>query len=163
MQQLWAPWRLSYVVAEPAPGCVFCNALASERDDETLLVHREPAAFVLMNRFPYSGGHVLVIPRRHVGSPAELPAEEWSGLFDLVRRSTIVIARTLKTHGTNVGMNLGRAAGAGIEAHLHVHIVPRWNGDTNFMPVLSDTKVVSEALTATWSKLREAFRAEAGA
>lgn len=161
MQQLWAPWRLSYVVSEPAPGCVFCNALASDRDDLSLLVHREREAFVLMNRYPYNGGHVLIIPRRHVGSPADLPADEWASLFDLVRRSTLVVARTLKAHGTNVGMNLGRVAGAGIEDHLHVHLVPRWNGDTNFMPVLGDTKVVSEALEATWEKLRDAFRAEA--
>jgi ATP adenylyltransferase len=161
MQQLWAPWRMTYVVSEPEPGCVLCNAWAGEHDDRTLLVHREADAFVLMNRFPYNGGHVMVIPRRHVGNPADLPAAEWAALFDLVRRTTLVVSRALKTHGLNVGMNLGRTAGAGIDEHLHVHVVPRWNGDTNFMPVLADTKVVSEALEATWARLRNAFREEA--
>jgi ATP adenylyltransferase len=103
----------------------------------------------------------MVIPRRHVGNPADLPAAEWAALFDLVRRTTLVVSRALKTHGLNVGMNLGRTAGAGIDEHLHVHVVPRWNGDTNFMPVLADTKVVSEALEATWARLRNAFREEA--
>jgi ATP adenylyltransferase len=162
MDQMWAPWRMAYILSEPVEGCVFCDAFASEDDARTLVVHREAHAFVIMNRYPYNGGHVMVIPARHVSSLEALPPEAWAALTDLLRRAVGIITRALKADGANVGMNLGLAGGAGIADHIHFHVVPRWSGDTNFMPVIGDVKVVSEALEATWAKLRDAFRAEEG-
>ena len=160
MKPIWAPWRMAYILSEPVEGCVFCDAFGAEDDERTLVVYREPRAFVIMNRYPYNGGHVMVIPARHVSSPEALPPEDWAATTDLLRRTVGVVTRTLKADGANVGMNLGLVAGAGIADHIHFHVVPRWNGDTNFMPVIGDAKVVSEALEATWAKLRDAFRAE---
>jgi ATP adenylyltransferase len=162
MQTMFAPWRMQYILGEPGEGCVFCRAFAGQDDRETLVVHREAEAFVLMNRFPYNSGHVMVIPARHAGDPAELSPAEWAALGVLLRRTVAVVSQTLQAQGCNLGMNLGRVAGAGIADHLHFHVVPRWNGDTNYMPVLADTKIVSEALEQTWDKLRQAFQAGVG-
>ncbi len=160
MERSWAPWRREHILSDPPEGCVFCHAwsAAPEEDERLLVVHRDQDAFVLMNRFPYNGGHVLVIPAKHVGDPADLDPESWRRLTELLRRTTITVARAYSAEGVNVGMNLGQVAGAGITDHLHFHVVPRWNGDTNFMPVLGDVKVISEHLTTSWSVLRDAFR-----
>jgi len=164
MERLWAPWRQAYILSDPPVGCVFCAAWEAPDDREPLVVHRESQAFVLMNRFPYNGGHVLVIPARHAARPADLTPGEWAALTDLLGRTTTIVIDALRAQGANVGMNLGRTAGAGIADHLHFHVVPRWEGDTNFMPLLGDVKVVSEHLVSTWEKLREAFgRVGAGA
>ncbi len=161
MERSWAPWRREYILSDPPEGCVFCHAWAADpaKDKELLVVHREQDAFVLMNRYPYNGGHVLVIPSQHVGDPADLSPEAWARLSDLLRRTTITVTRALKAQGANVGMNLGQVAGAGITDHLHFHVVPRWNGDTNFMPVLGDVKVISEHRTTSWAPLKAAFEA----
>lgn len=159
MERSWAPWRREYILSDPPEGCVFCHAwdAAPEKDEDLLVVWREEDAFVLMNRYPYNGGHVLVIPSRHVGDPVELDPQAWVRLTDLLRRTAIIVTKALSAEGANIGMNLGQVAGAGITDHLHFHVVPRWNGDTNFMPVVGDTKVISEALTTSWAVLKKAF------
>ena len=157
MKQLWAPWRLEYVAAaDEQEGCVFCLADAGD-DEEQLVVYRGDRAFVLLNKFPYASGHLMVAPRRHVGEFAELQDEEALDLHRLAAQAMAALAETFSPQGYNVGWNLGRIAGAGIVDHVHVHVVPRWAGDTNFMPVLADVKVLPEHLTETRRKLAAAW------
>ena len=152
-RQLWAPWRLEYVSkADEEEGCVFCRAL--ERDDEELLVvRRGDRAFVLLNKFPYSSGHLMVAPKRHVGDFGALEADEVSEIHALAARGIDALKDTYRPDGFNLGWNLGRVAGAGVVDHVHLHVVPRWSGDTNFMPVLADVKVLPEHLVETRAKL----------
>jgi ATP adenylyltransferase len=155
---LWAPWRLEYIQqADEQDGCVFCLAAASGDDAEALVVHRGTAAFVLLNKFPYSSGHLMVAPVRHVGEFAELTDEEALEIHRLAERGIAALAETYAPQGYNLGWNLGRIAGAGIVDHVHLHVVPRWAGDTNFMPVLADVKVMPEHLAATREKLAGAW------
>jgi ATP adenylyltransferase len=158
-KQLWAPWRLEYVEqAHELPGCVFCAEAANEiAADASLLVHRGETAIVLLNKFPYSSGHLLAAPMRHVGTLDELTDEEALELHRLAVASIGALERTYGPDGFNLGWNLGHIAGAGIADHVHVHVVPRWSGDTNFMPVLADVKVLPEHLLATRDRLREAW------
>jgi ATP adenylyltransferase len=154
---LWAPWRLEYIQqADEQEGCVFCRALEGT-DEEMLVVHRGRLAFVLLNRFPYSSGHVMVAPIRHVGDFAELTDEEALEIHRLAERAIAALAETYSPQGYNLGWNLGRIAGAGVLDHVHLHVVPRWAGDTNFMPVLADVKVMPEHLQATREKLAGAW------
>jgi ATP adenylyltransferase len=157
VKQLWAPWRLEYVAAaDEQEGCVFC--LAEEGDDEErLVVHRGELGFVLLNRFPYASGHLMVAARRHVGDFAELTDEEALELHHLAAQGLAALAATFRPDGYNLGWNLGRVAGAGIVDHVHQHVVPRWSGDTNFMPVLADVKVLPEHLLETRRKLANAW------
>lgn len=153
MKQLWAPWRLEYVVAaDEQEGCVFCLAEAGE-DEERLVVRRGRRAFVLLNRFPYASGHLMVAPKRHVAELAELDDGEAVEMHRLAVQSMAALAETFGPQGYNLGWNVGRIAGAGIVDHVHMHVVPRWAGDTNFMPVLADVKVLPEALAETRRKL----------
>jgi ATP adenylyltransferase len=155
---LWAPWRIEYIESTDRPdGCIFCIKPAETDDRANLIVHRGVRAFVILNRFPYNNGHLMVVPYRHTADLSALDPEERAELFDLLVASQRALVSGLRPHGFNIGMNLGRTGGAGIEDHLHFHIVPRWNGDTNFMPVLGHTKVVSEGLERTWEKLVPAF------
>jgi ATP adenylyltransferase len=155
--RLWAPWRLEYIQsADEQPGCVFCRALALD-DADGLIVHRGQLAFVLLNRFPYSSGHLMVAPTRHVGSYVELTDEEAAEIHRLASKAIEALGRSMGPHGFNLGWNLGRVAGAGVVDHVHQHVVPRWGGDTNFMPVLADVKVMPEHLGATREKLLEAW------
>ena len=158
---IWAPWRMEYIVGPKPPGCIFCQfPAAPEADDRAnLLVHRSAHAFTCLNRFPYTSGHVMVIPRAHVSDVAALPGEAWADLQDELRRAVAAVQAAYRPEGLNLGMNLGKAAGAGIEPHLHWHVVPRWVGDNNFMPVIADQRVVPEALDASWERIRAAFRA----
>ena len=158
MNRLWAPWRLAYVSgAEPATGCVFCEALQGDDDRRRLVLHRGRAGFLILNAYPYAPGHVLAVLNRHVGSVEEATADELGEAMRLVQQATAALRRAYRPDGFNVGLNQGRVAGAGIEGHLHVHVVPRWTGDTNFMAVLGDVKVLPEALEATWERLRAAL------
>jgi len=143
--------------ASKSKGCIFCEKPAQGRDEENLIVWRGETCFVILNRFPYNNGHFMVAPYRHVARLDELTGEETLELWRLVSVGISVIEGTMNPDGFNVGINLGRAAGAGVEDHIHVHVVPRWEGDTNFMPVLADTKVIPEHLAATWRRLREGF------
>jgi ATP adenylyltransferase len=154
---LWAPWRLEYIQqADEREDCVFCLAL-SANDEEALVVHRGARAFVLLNKFPYSSGHLMVAPVRHVGEFGDLADEEVLEIHRLAERGMAALAETYAPQGYNLGWNLGRIAGAGVLDHVHLHVVPRWAGDTNFMPVLADVKVLPEHLRATRSKLAAAW------
>jgi ATP adenylyltransferase len=157
LRELWAPWRLEYIQsADQQEGCVFCRA-PGLGDEEGLVVHRGERAFVLLNRFPYASGHLMVAPYRHVGALTELEPEEALEMHSLAATSTEVLGTVMAPQGFNLGWNLGRIAGAGIVDHVHEHVVPRWAGDTNFMPVLADVKVLPEALQSTRRKLAEAW------
>jgi ATP adenylyltransferase len=154
-KQLWAPWRLEYIQsADEQPGCVFCNAQAAE---DGLVVHRGNHAFALLNRFPYASGHFMVAPYRHVGDFAELSDEEVLEIHRLAADGMRALSELYKPEGSNLGWNLGRVAGAGVVDHVHLHVVPRWAADTNFMPVLADVKVMPEHLETTREKLSEAW------
>jgi ATP adenylyltransferase len=156
---LWAPWRLEYVVqADELPGCVFCAEAAGElADAESLVVRRGEAALVILNKYPYSSGHLMAAPVRHVGSLAELSDEEALELHRLAVAGVEALSAIYAPDGFNLGWNLGRVAGAGITDHVHLHVVPRWSGDTNFMPVLADVKVLPEHLLETRDRLRAAW------
>jgi len=160
MQRLWAPWRMQYVADPDAQECIFCVKPKQNQDEENHILYRREAVFVMLNAYPYSNGHLMVAPYRHVGDLAEATPEELAGLFNEAQTCVSLLGRTVNPHGFNVGMNLGRVAGAGFAGHLHLHIVPRWEGDTNFMPVLADTRVLAEALADTYAKLKAALQAQ---
>jgi len=147
---------------DPETGCLFCPRIAADQDQKNLIVYRAPRMIVFMNKYPYNNGHTLVMPLRHVGELDELDRQEFYELFDTVRLARRALDRVMKPHGYNIGINLGLVAGAGVPDHLHVHIVPRWNGDTNFMPVLAGVKVMPEHLARTRDKLARAFAELAG-
>lgn len=149
---LWAPWRVRYVTGPKGERCVFCAAAGG--GDEELTVQRGKLASAIMNAFPYAPGHLLVFPNRHVGDPDQLGSEEVGELWALLCRLLRAARAALNPDGFNVGLNLGPVAGAGIPGHLHLHLVPRWEGDTNFMPVIADTAVISQALSDTAALLR---------
>jgi ATP adenylyltransferase len=156
-KQLWAPWRLEYIArADEEDGCIFCRALRGE-DEDGLVVHRGAQAFVLLNRFPYASGHLMVAPHRHVGEFSELDDSEALAIHRLAGHGMGALAQLYEPQGFNLGWNLGRIAGAGVTDHVHMHIVPRWAGDTNFMPVLADVKVMPEHLADTRKKLAEGW------
>jgi len=156
-RQLWAPWRLEYVQqADDADGCIFCAAVDGD-DEQQLVVHRAEHTLVLLNKFPYSSGHVMVAPRRHVASLDALQDVEALEIHRLATAALAALAATYGPDGYNLGWNLGRVAGAGIVDHVHLHVVPRWAGDTNFMPVLADVKVLPEHLVATRRRLAGAW------
>lgn len=154
MERLWTPWRLAYVTSasKSDPECVFCAAAAPGGGD-TLIVHRGVTCFVILNLYPYNNGHVMVVPRRHIGRLADLTAAELDELMRLTRATEMALEERYHPHGFNMGLNLGKSAGAGVLDHLHMHIVPRWNGDTNFMTVVGETRVLPETLTETARQL----------
>jgi ATP adenylyltransferase len=154
---LWAPWRLQYITGPKSGGCIFCAAGASHDDGAGRVVDRGQRTFTMLNAFPYASGHVMVSPYRHVGSLEDLDAEESCELMRLSQRAVAALRALMKPDGFNIGMNLGKVAGAGFADHLHLHVVPRWNGDSNFMPVIGDTRVVPQSLDATHALLRQAF------
>ena len=157
MEQLWAPWRLEYIVGEKVDGCIFCVFPQQTNDRDNRILYRGKHAFVIMNAFPYSNGHLLVAPYRHTGDFTELSADEGLEMMQLVQMSVRVLKEAANPDAFNIGVNMGTAAGAGIADHIHMHIVPRWNGDTNFMPVFADVKVIPEALEKTYDKLKAIF------
>lgn len=154
---LWAPWRACYVQERNRGGCVFCQALQEPEEAESVLLRRRGLVFVMMNRYPYANGHVLVSPVRHVGDLQGLTSQEAQELMEETRTTLGVLGRVLAPEGFNIGINLGKVAGAGYAGHLHVHIVPRWNGDLNFMPVLAEVRVISQHLMETYAKLKAEF------
>ena len=157
MERLWAPWRLEYISsADNQSGCVFCAAVDGD-DEERLVVHRGRAAIVLLNKFPYASGHLMVAPYRHIGEFGELSDEEVLEVHRLASGAIGALAQTFSPQGYNLGWNLGRVAGAGVVDHVHLHVVPRWAGDTNFMPVLADVKVLPEHLSETRRKLADVW------
>jgi ATP adenylyltransferase len=160
MERLWTPWRLSYVtgVVDPAPGCIFCDAASQTSGSQAeLVLLRTPTAFVILNRYPYNNGHLMVAPNRHVATLAATRAEEQQELMRLMRVAEMTLTEAYQPQGINIGVNIGRPAGAGIVDHLHVHLVPRWGGDTSFISVLGDTRVLPETLADTARRLRPIF------
>lgn len=157
MERLWAPWRIQYITAGKVEGCIFCNKADEDQDEENMILKRGKLSFIMMNAFPYNNGHLMIAPYRHIGDLSLLTDEEMLNVMQMVRDGKELLSKAFSPDGFNIGINLGRVAGAGIEDHVHVHIVPRWNGDTNFMPVLADIKVMPQALAATYQKLKEAL------
>jgi len=155
---LWAPWRMEYIEKCDRPQtCIFCEKPSQSGDADNLILYRAETAFVILNRFPYNNGHLMIVPFRHTAELEKLQERECSELFRLIVLSQKVLREVMKPHGFNIGMNVGRVAGAGIAEHLHFHVVPRWDGDTNFMPILGHAKVMSEALEQTYAKLKAGF------
>ena len=159
MERLWTPWRFSYVTGASGgvPRCIFCEAASSSPDHEALVLLRSQHAFIILNRYPYNNGHLMVVPNRHVGSFAAATADELSELMRFTRDAEIALTEAYQPQGINVGVNLGRAAGAGILEHVHIHLVPRWIGDTNFMSAIGDIRVLPEELGESARRLRPVF------
>lgn len=158
MKQLWAPWRVKYIEGKKAAGCILCVRGKADKDRENLVVHRGKSVFAVLNLYPYNSGHLMVAPFRHVADLKGLSGEELAELVELTRTSTAVLERTYHPEGFNIGMNLGAVAGAGVTDHVHMHVVPRWAQDTNFMPVVGDTKVISQSLEEAYERLVAAWR-----
>jgi ATP adenylyltransferase len=157
MKEIWAPWRIEYIKAPHAKGCFLCRSFASRSDRRNLVLKRGKTCIVLMNRYPYTGGHLMVAPRRHVDSLVAMTPAELNEMMRLTQEAIGALKRTIQPQGFNIGINVGAAAGAGLKDHIHLHIVPRWVGDTNFMPVLAHIKVVPQALLDLWDQLSEAW------
>jgi len=160
MDYLWTPWRYAYmkqVSGTPQPECIFCDAIAQNRDEETLIVLRGEKAFIILNRFPYTSGHVMIVPYKHTGELAGVDSDALSEIMQLSQRLEAAFRQLYKPDGMNLGMNLGRAAGAGVAGHVHLHALPRWFGDSNFMTVTSETRVHPEDLNVTYSRLKSAL------
>ncbi len=158
MDNLFAPWRMQYISApKEGDGCIFCDLPLENRDEENLILFRGDSCFVIMNAFPYNPGHLMVAPYRHTAEYEALGNEELMEMQLLAGRCIRALKQSMSPQGFNMGVNLGKVAGAGFDGHLHLHIVPRWNGDTNFMPVFSEVRVVAECLGATYKKLKEAW------
>jgi ATP adenylyltransferase len=160
MDHLWSPWRMEYIQANKdvvEDRCVFCALLEEGDPDGERILRRDQVAFAALAKYPYAPGHVLVLPTRHAADVEDLTGDELLAISSLVQRAVRVLREVSKPHGFNIGLNLGRVAGAGIPEHLHWHVVPRWSGDTNFMPVIGDTRVLPELLDETFAKLRPGF------
>jgi ATP adenylyltransferase len=154
MKHLWSPWRLEYLAAPKTVGCIFCAALLGEDDRESLVLLRGERAFLILNRFPYNNGHLMVVPHAHVADLEELDTPTLTEMMLLLNRGLAALRASLAPDGFNVGANLGRVAGAGVEDHVHLHVVPRWLGDTNFMPVVGDLRVIPETWLQTYDRLK---------
>ena len=157
MNKLWAPWRMDYIRTPKEDGCVFCKKHQSTKDRENLLLFRGEESFVLMNLYPYSNGHLMISPYKHTSNTNDISEIGNQEIMSLTNKSMEIIKNIMGADGFNIGANLGKAAGAGIEEHLHFHIVPRWIGDTNFMPVVGNTKVMVEGLQETWDSMKPQF------
>ena len=157
MKQIWAPWRIEYIQMEKPEGCILCDKPKEKYDVANYILYRGEKNFIIMNSYPYNPGHLMIAPYRHVANLEELTDEERCEHFEMVSRSVKILREVFNPAGFNIGMNLGKIAGAGIDDHIHTHIVPRWQGDTNFMPVIADLRVVPEALAETYEKLKRRF------
>ncbi len=157
MKVLWAPWRLSYILGPKPDCCVFCLPEHTNEDEERLILHRGKYCFVIMNKFPYTNGHLMVTPYRHLMDFTLLTSEESQEMMDYLQRCTAILQARFHCQGINIGLNLGEAAGAGIREHLHFHLVPRWNGDSSFMAVMDEVRMVPEHLHATYTALKPFF------
>lgn len=161
-EQLHAPWRMEYIqqAGQPTGTCIFCDKPREERDRDNYILYRGTHCYLILNAFPYNNGHLMVIPYQHTAELADLSVDIQTEMMQLATLAVAALRRAMLPDGFNLGMNVGRAAGAGIAEHLHLHVVPRWNGDTNFMTVLGNTRVLPESLERTWDKVRGALHAE---
>jgi ATP adenylyltransferase len=157
LKRIWAPWRMKYILSDKGQGCVFCEALKAGDDRARYIVHRGEKAFIILNMFPYTNGHLMIVPYAHVGDLVQLDRETMGDMMLLTQKALQALRDAMGPHGFNVGLNLGEAAGAGIRDHVHIHIVPRWHNDTNFMPALADVRVIPESLPDTYAKLLAAL------
>jgi len=157
MERLWTPWRMEYILSKKSGQCIFCDMLEAGDDRSCHILHRGQQAFVVLNRYPYNTGHLMVVPYEHVASLEDLDEKTLSELMQLVNKGMAALRETMNPHGFNIGANLGKAAGAGVDDHVHIHVVPRWEGDTNFMTILAGIRVVPEMLDQTCSRLGAAF------
>ncbi len=153
MENLWAPWRIDYILSKKPLDCIFCKMLNENRDEENLILVRGNSQIMILNAFPYNNGHMMIVPYRHTSSLEGWSSEEQNEFMEMSNLAISLLKQTLRPDGFNLGINMGQVAGAGIVDHIHLHVVPRWNGDTNFMPVLANTRVISEHLKATYKKL----------
>jgi len=153
MKHIWAPWRIQYIRAEKPAGCILCDKPKEDKDVENYILYRGKKNFIMLNCYPYNPGHLLIAPYRHVGTPEELTEDERNEHFELICRSIVVLKAEFKPAGFNTGSNIGKVAGAGIDDHFHSHIVPRWQGDTNYIPVLADIRIMPQALEDTYKTL----------
>ncbi|NIQ38061.1 MAG: HIT domain-containing protein [Proteobacteria bacterium] len=158
MDRLWAPWRIKYILSNKAGNCIFCVKPSRKGDRKRLILFRSDYSLIMLNRFPYNSGHLLVAPVKHTGDLEELTAEELNDLSVLLRKTVSLLRRAMAPQGYNIGMNIGQVGGAGFTDHLHFHVVPRWVGDTNFMPVSGETIVIPESLEETYEKLNSMLR-----
>lgn len=161
MQHLWAPWRMQFIhdLRERTGGCIFCEIAGPGDDRERLVLHRGERCFVVMNRYPYNNGHCMIIPYRHAGDIASFSEAEYAEMMRLAATSVGILSQRLEAEGFNCGINIGKVAGAGIVDHLHFHVVPRWCGDANFLPILGETRSMPEYLSQTYDRLRPGFDA----
>ena len=157
MKQIWAPWRIEYIQMEKAEGCILCDKPRQNSDAQNYILYRGDKNFIIMNTYPYNPGHLMIAPYRHLAGLEQLTDEELHEHFEIVSRSIKIIRQVFNPGGFNIVINMGKLAGAGIDDHFHTHIVPRWQGDTNFMPVISDVRIVPEALAETYEKLKDKF------
>jgi len=157
MKPLWAPWRLKYILGAKEKECIFCTKPNANSDRENLILYRGKHNFVILNLYPYNNGHLMVVPYRHTSGIQGIGPDEAAEMMSLVQKSVGILREKFTPHGFNIGMNLDAAAGAGIDEHIHMHVVPRWNGDTNFMPVIGDVKVMSEHVHATFERVRAQY------
>ncbi|GJQ60541.1 MAG: HIT domain-containing protein [Candidatus Scalindua sp. AMX11] len=157
MKNLWAPWRKEYILSEKKGNCFLCEALVDDQDRKNLILYRGKECFCILNKYPYNNGHAMVVPNRHSNELSALSNSEMLELLTITSNVKDIIARKMNPEGFNIGMNLGKVAGAGLEEHLHLHIVPRWNGDTNFMPVIAATKVMPQSLEDLFADLERMF------
>jgi ATP adenylyltransferase len=158
LENLWAPWREKFIMCQKEPGCFLCRTAKENRDRKNLILYRGRSCFVILNRFPYNSGHLMVAPYRHTGRLENLKDEELTEMLKISQLCVKVLKSAMKPQGINLGMNLGKVSGAGVADHIHFHIVPRWQGDTNFMPILAGTKVVSAGLSGTYLRLRREWK-----
>ncbi|TET25298.1 MAG: HIT domain-containing protein [Dehalococcoidia bacterium] len=157
MKRIWAPWRIEYIEMEKGGGCILCDKPKEKDDAASYILHRGNKNFIILNSYPYNPGHLMIAPYRHLASLEELTDDERDEHFEIVSRSIKVLKQVFKPDGFNIGLNLGKVAGAGIDDHVHTHIVPRWQGDTNFMPVIASVRVIPQALAETYKKLKGKF------
>ncbi len=158
MKKLWAPWRIHYIKnVEKEKGCIFCVKSKEKNDKKNFILKRGKKSFIILNKFPYNSGHLMIAPYRHTGRIESLKKDEMLEIFEFLKISVSALKKAIKPHGFNIGLNLGRIAGAGFPGHLHFHVVPRWSGDTNFMPVIGETKVIPEEIKRTFEVLYPFF------
>ena len=157
MQQMWTPWRMAYIRREKRPGCIFCEMLEAEDDRTQLILHRGELSFLVLNKYPYNNGHLMSVPYRHVDALEALSAAESAEVMTLAALGVRTLRRSANPHGFNLGINIGKVAGAGVLDHLHMHVVPRWEGDSNFMPVLADVRLIPQDLFETYDELKAAL------
>jgi len=151
---IWAPWRIKYILMPKFKKCLFCKVIKEKKDSKNFIIERGKFSFVILNKFPYSNGHIMIVPYKHTSDLEELDLESLTEIMSFAQKYIKILKLKMKPDGFNLGFNIGKVAGAGIEDHIHLHIVPRWNGDTNFMPVLSNTKVIPESLESVYKKLK---------